>query len=108
MTYDGELANRVRETLGRRSFAEKRMFGGLAFLLGGHMAVAVSGQGGLMVRVDRAQTAMLMSEPGVSEMEMKGRPVNGWLRVSAEVLDDAALGLWVDRAVTYVQTLPPK
>ena len=110
MAYDEELAERVRELLTREPVTEKRMFGGLAFLLGGHMAVAASGQGGLMVRVDPADNEPLLAEPGAEELTMGGRgPMTGWLRVDGDVLaDDAALRAWVDRGVTYARSLPPK
>lgn len=108
MAYDEELADRVRELLAGRPFAERRMFGGLAFLLDGHMAVAVSGRGGLMVRVDPAATEGLLAEPGASEMEMSGRGVRGWVCVSSDaVADDPALAAWVGRGVAFCATLPP-
>ncbi len=86
------------------------MFGGLAFLVNGNMSVAASGQGGLLVRHDPALTATLLKEPGTAEFEMGGRgPMAGWLRVeTAAVSKDAALRKWVDRGVTYAQSLPPK
>jgi hypothetical protein len=110
MAYDEELADRVRTTLGDHAgVVEKRMFGGLAFLVGGHMAVAASGQGGLMVRCDPDRTAELLEEPGVTTFEMRGRGMKGWLRVdTAAVADDAVLDHWVDAGVGYVETLPPK
>ena len=85
------------------------MFGGLAFLVGGHMAVAASGQGGLMVRCNPDRTSELLAEPGVTPFEMRGRGMKGWLRVDdAAVPDDAGLQRWVDVGVGYVATLPPK
>ena len=85
------------------------MFGGLAFLVHGHMAVAASGQGGLMVRCDPAMTAELLTEPGATEFEMRGRGMKGWLRVDdAVVADEADLQRWVDVGVEYVTSLPPK
>jgi hypothetical protein len=85
------------------------MFGGLAFLIGGNMSVAASGQGGLMVRVDPDETESLLGEPGAFEFEMGGRgAMKGWLRVSADVLDDKTLQRWVDRGVAYARSLPPK
>ena len=110
MAYDEELADRLRAALeGQDGVVEKKMFGGLAFLVGGHLAVAASGQGGLMVRCEPDRTAELLAEPGVVPFEMRGGGLQGWLRVeSAAVADDAALGHWVDVGVGYVETLPPK
>jgi len=110
MAYDVELAERIREHLSGEPVTEKKMFGGLAFLLGGNMSVAASGQGGLMVRVDPNETEALLAEPGAAEFEMAGRgPMKGWLRVSPDVLgDDETLGAWVSRGVAYARTLPPK
>jgi hypothetical protein len=109
MAYDEALAERVRGMLPDVPVVEKKMFGGLAFLLGGNMGVAASGQGGLMVRVDPDQTDSLLREPGATEFEMGGRgPMKGWLRVSADVLDDETLQAWVDRGVSYARSLPPK
>jgi TfoX/Sxy family transcriptional regulator of competence genes len=110
VAYDVELAERLRPLLAGVGVAEKRMFGGLAFLVGGHMAVAASGQGGLLVRVDPAETAQLLAEPGAEEFEMSGRgPMAGWLRVHSEALDDdAVLRTWVDRGVAYAASLPPR
>jgi hypothetical protein len=85
------------------------MFGGLAFLIGGNMSVAASGQGGLMVRVEPAETEALLEEPGAEEFEMRGRAMAGWLRVQGPVLDDdETLRAWVDRGVAYARSLPPK
>jgi len=109
MAYDEALAERIRAMLPDEPVVEKKMFGGLAFLVGGNMSVAASGQGGLMVRVDPGQTEALLREPGAAEFEMAGRgPMKGWLRVSTEVLDDDALQAWVDRGVGYARSLPPK
>ena len=110
MAYEKELADRVRAALaGEEGLDEKQMFGGLAFLVHGHMAVAASGQGGLMVRVDPAGTPSLVDDDAVTRMEMGGRRMNGWLRVTTEaVADDEALAAWVGRGVAYVRTLPPK
>jgi TfoX/Sxy family transcriptional regulator of competence genes len=110
MPYDDELADRVRALLdGDPDVTEKRMFGGLAFLTGGHMAVAASGQGGLMVRVAPDETDALLAEPGARPMEMRGRELDGWVRVDAgAVEDDAQLEAWVARGTTYARSLPPK
>ena len=107
MAYDDDLADRVRAALAGAS--EKRVFGGLAFLLDRRLTVAVSRQGGLMVRVDPADSAALVAQPDVELMVMQGRELAGWLRVAPKVLtDDDELQVWVDRAAAYVRTLPPK
>ena len=110
MAYDVELAERVRELMTGEPVTEKKMFGGLAFLLNGNMSVAASGQGGLMVRVAPSETEALLDEPGAAEFEMGGRGMmKGWLRVSPDVLDDdETLGAWVSRGVAYARTLPAK
>jgi TfoX/Sxy family transcriptional regulator of competence genes len=110
MAYDEDLANRLREMLSGERVVEKKMFGGLAFLIGGNMSVAASGQGGLLVRVDPTEDEILLKEPGAAPMEMGGRgAMKGWLRVSPEVLeDDETLGAWVARGVGYAKTLPAK
>ena len=84
MAYDEELADRIRaEVAGEKNLTEMKMFGGLAFLIGGHMAVAASGQGGLMLRCDPDDTDALLQEPGAQEFEMRGKGMRGWLRVDA-------------------------
>jgi TfoX/Sxy family transcriptional regulator of competence genes len=110
VAYDEDLANRVRELVsGAADVSEKRMFGGLAFLAGGHMAVAASGQGGLMVRVDPAETAELVSKEHARPFEMRGRELDGWLRVDPEgVRTKRQLEPWVRRGMTYARSLPPK
>lgn len=110
MAYDASLADRVRDLIGAGpDVSEIEMFGGLAFLLSGNMAVTVSHQGGLMLRVDRQQTDTLLSEPFAAPMVMRGRTMDGWLRVRAEgVKTKAQLQRWVDRGVAYARTLPPK
>lgn len=110
MAYDEDLADRLRVALQHQDgVEEKRMFGGLAFLVGGHMAVAASGQGGLMVRCDPDRMSELLAEPGAAPFEMRGRGMKGWLRVDdATVPDDAGLQRWVDVGVAYVTGLPPK
>jgi TfoX/Sxy family transcriptional regulator of competence genes len=110
MAYDEALAARIRDHVAGEPVEEKKMFGGLAFLLRGHLAVAASGQGGLMVRVEPAATGALLAEPGTAPMEMGGRgPMDGWLRVSAEaVADDESLDRWVERGLAYARSLPPK
>ena len=110
MAYDEELADRIRFIIGMGAeVVEKKMFGGLAFLAGGHMAVAASGQGGLLARVDPAETAALLTEPGVERMQMGGRSMDGWLRVDPSAVDDDAdLRRWVERGLDYARSLPPK
>jgi len=110
MPFDVALADRIRDIVQEEpGISEQRMFGGLAFLVGGHMAVAASGQGGILVRVDPAETASLIAEPQVARMEMRGRPMDGWLRVSSDALmTNEALRSWVERAVTYARSLAPK
>jgi TfoX/Sxy family transcriptional regulator of competence genes len=110
MAYDEDLANLIRECLaGETGVVEKRMFGGLAFLIGGNMAVAASGQGGLMVRVDPEQTEALLAEPHAQPFEMRGREMAGWLRVDAEgVRTPEELEPWVRRGVAYAGSLPAK
>jgi TfoX/Sxy family transcriptional regulator of competence genes len=109
MAYDGELANRVRALIDDESVVEKSMFGGLAFLVGGNMSVAASGQGGLLVRVDPAATDALLAEAGTEEFHMGGRgPMKGWLHVHTEVLSDEELREWVSRGVSYARSLPAK
>lgn len=110
MAYDEDLANRIRELIaGAPDVTEKRMFGGLAFLVGGNMSVAASGQGGLMVRVDPADTEALVSRPHARPFEMRGRVMQGWLRVDAEgVRTKRQLEPWVERGVAYARSLPPK
>jgi hypothetical protein len=110
MAYDEELADRIRaEVAGERGVTEMKMFGGLAFLIGGHMAVAASGQGGLMLRCDPDDTDELLGEPGAQEFEMRGKGMRGWLRVEeSAVADDEALQTWVARGTAYARSLPPK
>lgn len=110
MPFDPELADRLRVALhGEDALAEKRMFGGLAFLVNGHLAVAASSWGGLLVRVNPAATGVLLAETGAAPMVMRGREMDGWLRVSAEaVTADVELEKWVARSLDYVRGLPPK
>ena len=110
MAYDEDLANRIRELLGGEAdVEEQRMFGGLAFLAGGNMAVAVSGQGGLMVRVEPAETDRLVEQAGVRPFEMRGRPLDGWVRVDAGAVGaEADLAAWVQRGLAYARALPRK
>jgi hypothetical protein len=109
MAYDEDLANRVREVVGReKGVTEKRMFGGLAFLINGNMAVSASGQGGLLLRVDPADTEKLTKEPAARPFEMRGREMEGWVRVDADELDDDVFQWWVRIGVTYAGSLPAK
>lgn len=110
MAYDEDLANRIRELVGTESgVEEKRMFGGLAFLINGNMSVAVSGQGGLLVRVPPQDTDKLVERAHVSPMVMAGREARGWLRVAAGgVQTKRQLDSWVARGVGYARSLPPK
>jgi TfoX/Sxy family transcriptional regulator of competence genes len=110
MAYDEALADRVRELVaGEDGVTEQAMFGGLAFLIRGHMAVAVSGQGGLMLRVAPEETATLVTKPHGQPFVMRGKEMDGWLRVAAEgVATKRQLERWVARGVSYARTLPPK
>jgi TfoX/Sxy family transcriptional regulator of competence genes len=108
VAYDEDLANRIRELIAADlDVTERRMFGGLAFLVGGNMSVAASGQGGLMVRVDPEDTDALVTKPHAQPFEMRGRPMQGWLRVDAEgVRTKRQLEPWVRRGVAYARSLP--
>jgi hypothetical protein len=110
VAYDENLAERIRDLLPADiELTEQRMFGGLAFLVGGHMAVAASRQGGILVRVDPDASERLLDAPGVAPMEMRGRPMTGWLRVDAvQVRTKRQLAPWVRRGVAYAGSLPPK
>ena len=110
MAYDEELADRIRDVLlGVPGLTEKRMFGGLAFLVDGHLAASASGQGGMLLRVDPADTDSLVQEPHVERFRMRGREMGGWLRVLPEaVATEEALRSWVAHGVAYARSLPPK
>ena len=110
MAYDEELAARIRILVGSEGgLTEQRMFGGLAFLVNGNMSVAASGQGGILVRVDPADSPALVSDTAAYPMEMRGRSMDGWLRVDANRLaDDGTLEEWVGRGIGYARSLPPK
>jgi TfoX/Sxy family transcriptional regulator of competence genes len=107
VAYDEELAERIRQLLsGEPGVTEKKMFGGLAFLVGGNMAVAASGQGGLLVRVDPAQSDTLVATTNARPMEMRGREMKGWLRVdSDDVRAEQGLAKWVQLGATYARSL---
>ena len=110
MAYDEELAGRLRQLLADESeVTEKKMFGGLAFLVRGNMAVAASGQGGVLVRVDPEQSEELVATSGARPMEMRGREMRGWLRVEPDdVRTEQELAKWVERGAAYARSLPAK
>ena len=110
MAYDTDLADRIRELVAAEpGLTEQRMFGGLAFLIGGNMAVAASGQGGVLVRVDPARSDTLVATTSARPMEMRGRELRGWLRVAPEdVGTKRQLARWVTLGTSYARSLPPK
>ena len=110
MAFDEDLADRIRTAIqDRDGVTEKRMFGGLAFLVNGNMAVSASGQGGLLLRVDPSETDSLVGEDGVTRSEMRGRAMEGWVRVdSSAIASDEELTRWVQVGVAYAGSLPPK
>jgi TfoX/Sxy family transcriptional regulator of competence genes len=110
MAYDEELAERIRALLrDEAGVTERKMFGGLAFLIGGNMAVAASGQGGALVRVDPARSDRIVATTSARPMEMRGREMQGWLRVAPEDLrSKRQLARWVTLGATYARSLPPK
>jgi TfoX/Sxy family transcriptional regulator of competence genes len=110
MAYDEDLANRVREfVLMEQGVTERRMFGGLAFMIGGNMSVAVNGQGGLLLRIDPAETDKLLRSEHARPFEMRGRAMQGWLHVDAKGLrTKRQLERWVARGVAYARSLPTK
>ena len=110
MTYDAELVHRIRASVqDERGVSEKRMFGGLAFLVNGNLAVSASGRGGLLLRVDPAESDALEDGVTVTRAVMGGRTLDGWLRVAPAATDsDEQLHAWVTRGVAYAASLPPK
>lgn len=110
MAYDEVLAQRIHDLVdGEAGWTSKKMFGGLGFMLDGHMAVAASSSGALMVRADPADGEECVDGESVQPMEMRGRSMAGWLLVSRDALaSEEQLQRWVDRGATYVRTLPPK
>jgi TfoX/Sxy family transcriptional regulator of competence genes len=110
VAYDEALAARLRTLVGGGpGVTEQKMFGGLAFLVNGNMAISASGQGGLLVRVDPADSPALVESTAARPMEMRGRSMDGWLRIDAEqVGDDESLAEWVERGVGYARSLPAK
>lgn len=110
MAYDEELAERIRQLIGSDpDLTEKKMFGGLAFLIRGNMAIAASGEGGALVRVDPAQSGSLLATTKATLMQMRGRDMPGWLRVSSDDLRTTEqLAPWVEIGTGYARSLPPK
>jgi hypothetical protein len=110
VAYDEALAQRIRELIGREpKLSEQKMFGGLAFLIGGHMAIAASGQGGILVHVDPEESDELVAKTAAYAMEMRGRDMKGWLRVAPEhVSTKRQLARWVEIGGTYARSLPAK
>ena len=110
VAYDEDLADRIRALLGTdHDVVEKKMFGGLAFLIGGNLSVSASGQGGLLLRCHPDDTDSLVNEPHADRFEMRGRAMDGWLRIEPEgVQADTDLRRWVDVGVGYARSLPPK
>jgi hypothetical protein len=110
MAYDEDLADRIRALVAKEpGLSEKKMFGGLAFLIGGNMAIAASGQGGVLVRVGPTQSEALVARTKASVAEMRGRQMPGWLRVSSDdVRTKPQLTKWVTLGTAFARSLPPK
>jgi TfoX/Sxy family transcriptional regulator of competence genes len=110
MAYDEDLANRIRELVADEpGLTEKKMFGGLAFLIGGNMSVSASGKGGLLLRIDPEQTEALVAKPHAQPFVTRGRAMDGWLRVEPDgIKTKRQLERWVQRGVSYARSLPPK
>jgi hypothetical protein len=110
VAYDEELADRIRDLIGSETgLTEQKMFGGLAFLIGGNMAISASGQGGVLVRVDPADSDKLVASTNARPMEMRGREMPGWLRVDPEdVRTKRQLAKWVELGTAYARSLPAK
>jgi TfoX/Sxy family transcriptional regulator of competence genes len=109
VAYDEQLAELVREVLsGEPGLSEKRMFGGLGFLINGHLAVSASGQGGLLLRVDPAESERLVADANASRAVMRGREMDGWLRIDTDGLPDTELERWIGRGVSFARSLPAK
>jgi hypothetical protein len=110
MAYDEDLAERIRALVAaERGLSEKKMFGGMAFLVGGHMAIAASGQGGILVRVDPERSDTIVTTTKASVAVMRGRPMAGWLRVAADDLrTKRQLAKWVDLGTAFARSLPAK
>ena len=110
MAYDEDLATRIRDLIGPDpELTEKKMFGGLAFLICGHMAISASGQGGVLVHVDPGRSADLMATSKATTAVMQGREMPGWLRVNpGDLASDDDLSPWVDIGIEHARSLPPK
>jgi TfoX/Sxy family transcriptional regulator of competence genes len=109
VAYDEDLANRIREVIaGEAAVTEKRMFGGLAFLVNGNLAVSASGRGGILLRVDPAETDALIAAPHAERAVMGGRTMDGWLRVHVDALPDDEVDEWITRGIVYARALPAK
>jgi TfoX/Sxy family transcriptional regulator of competence genes len=111
MAYDEGIAEQIRELLAADGYevTEKKMFGGLAFMVEGNLAVAASREGGMLVRTDPDEAAEFEAMPGVESMEMRGNRMPGWMFVAPEALSaDGAIESWVRRALDFVANLPPK
>jgi TfoX/Sxy family transcriptional regulator of competence genes len=110
MAYDEELADRIRDLVGDEpGLTEQKMFGGLAFLIGGNMAIAASGQGGVLVHADPDEADALLDSTDAYLMEMRGKEMRGWLRIDSEhVGTKQQLATWVEVGAGYARSLPPK
>ena len=110
MAYDEHLAERIRELVAAEpGLTERKMFGGLAFMINGHLAVSASGRGGLLLQVESDETDALLAKPHAHAFEMRGREMQGWVRVEAEgVKTKRQLERWVARGVDHARSLPPK
>lgn len=110
MAYDEALASRIRTLIGPDpAVVERKMFGGLAFLVNGHMAVAASGQGGLLIHINAEDSDRVLADPKAEPMVMRGRPMRGWIRVrSQDLLSDQELRHWIELGTGYASSLPPK
>jgi TfoX/Sxy family transcriptional regulator of competence genes len=110
VSYDEELADRIRQVLwAEPGLVEKRMFGGLAFLIGGHIAVAASRDGRLMLKIDEDELEAALALPHVTAMVMRGREMTGWVRIDADALEDEQeLITWIDHGTAYARSLPAK
>jgi hypothetical protein len=110
MSYDEVLAGRIRDQIGPDpELTEKKMFGGLGFLIRGHLAISASGQGGVLVRVAPDESDGLVATTAATVAVMQGREMPGWLRVAAaDIATDDALAGWVERGIAYARSLPSK
>ncbi len=109
MAYDEDLAAQIRAAVAtERGVTEKRMFGGLAFLVNGHLAASASGRGGMLLRVDPAATDALADQPHVERAVMRGRALDGWLHIDVAALGEDDVERWITLGVTYARSLPPR